>query len=986
MRSLLSLRRAHREILCSKDGSIDARRLVLTTLCAVAGALVLSSAQALAVETHVFSSSFGSPGSGAGQLSSPAGVAVNLVTHDVYVADRGNSRIDEFSSSGTFIRAWGWGVADGLPAFESCTLVCQAGISGSGPGQFTTPSFIAVDGSTGASAGDVYVGDIGDEIVSKFDASGNLVSSWGSDGQLDGSSAADGPFQRMGGIAVGNTGTLYVSTERSNLMFEFAQDGSFSTDFAVHTGFIQRGGALAVSPTGNFFTTSGGSDLAEESTIGGGGAIGVVANTKSNGLVIDPSSGDLYVISLGFPGGTPSEVKHYVFAGAEQVVESGGETCAIAPQTNGCPPTDSFGSETLASAPSGIAEQRAPVGVSFDAGRVYAVDVIQDRVDIFRPATLADASTENSAPVGKTTAVLHGTVNPDGIEVSSCEFEWGTQSESYPNKVPCSSAPGSGSAPVEVSAELTGLATDTKYFYRLAVGNAEGVNHGKQASFETLMAVDALSTDAVEAVTATAATLTGALSPDGVDTHYYFEYGSTTSYGSTSPALPGTDAGSASESVHAETTLSGLAANAVYHYRLVGVNSLGSTFGQDAQFTTPGQPRIVSEAAEVKPTEQAGQTNAALQAQINPDGRETTYQFEYGETTSYGTSIPVPPGALGSGEEPVAVPAGELSGLKIDTTYHYRVTASNEYGTAVGSDQTFTTLSASLIDSESASTVTSVSAALNGQINPLGRETSAYFQYGLVNCAPANCTDVPLPPGTDLGSPESDQPLQIHLQGLTPATTYEYRVIAINSAGTVEAATRRFTTQAVGSEFTQSDGRAWELVSPPNKQGAGIIAVGNEQGSDIQAAADGDGITYTATAPFVANPAGNRAIETAQVISRRHAPSDWESADITTADDEGPTELAVGHSSEYKLFSTDLSFGFVEPADNTPLQQGAEGSKVYVRKADGQYEGLTSGNVPAGANLAAEFVSASPDGRHVVLRSLAKLTADAVPAGDAMYE
>jgi hypothetical protein len=988
MRSLLTLLRVSRAAVFTRGGSGGARGMVVVALCAVVGALGLTAGSASAIETHVFSTSFGSAGSGAGQLITPEGVAANTVTHDVYVADTGNFRIDEFTSSGAFLRAWGWGVADGLPAFETCTLICQAGISGSGAGQFATPAFIAVDNSGGASAGDVYVGDPGDNLVSKFDALGNLISSWGSGGQLDGSTAADGPFGEVAakialtGITVGGNGTLYA-LNNLNRVFEFGQDGSFSTDFRLQGSQSETG--LAIDSAGDIFNMGG--DGGVEKYTSAGEEIGVVDNTKNGkrfkGLAIDPSTGELYLILIG----TPSEVRHYAFAGPEEVVETGGVACRIVPRSGlpACPPTDSFGSEALVSINPGNPLTEAAAGVGFDSGRVYVTDAIEHRVNVFTPATLADTTTEPPAPVGKTTATLHGTVNPDGIEVTSCEFEWGTKDEVYPNKIPCSSAPGSGGVPVEVSAELTGLTAQTEYFYRLAVGNAQGVNHGKSESLTTLAAVDTLSTGPAESVTATGAKLTGSLSPDGADTHYYFEYGTSNSYGSTSPTPPGTDAGNASESVHAKTTLSGLAANSVYHYRLVGVNSFGTTVGEDAVFTTPGPPSIVSDSAEVKPTEQVGQTGATLQAQINPDGRETTYQFEYGETISYGTSVPVPAGELGSGEEPVAAPAAELSGLKLGTTYHFRIVASNEYGTVASVDQTFTTLSAVVVDSESASSVTAVSATLNAQVNPLGRETSAYFRYGPLNCEPTACTDVPLPPGTNLGAPESDQTLNIHLQGLASGTTYEYRVIAANAAGTVEAPSRTFTTQAAGSEFTQSDGRAWELVSPPNKQGAGIIAVGNEQGSDIQAAASGGGITYTATAPFVANPAGNRAIETAQIISRRQTPAVWETADITTADNDGPAALLVGQEAEYKLFSSDLSAGFVEPADKTPLQPGAEGSKVYIRRADGTYEGLTAGNVPAGANFSGKFVSAAPDGSHVVLSSETKLTSTATPLG-ALYE
>src|ERR1700719_2065356 len=99
----------------------------------------------VAATVHVFGSGFGGVGPGS------AGVGVDGVSHDVFVGDPANARVDEFSSGGVFVRAWGWGGADGMPSFESCTLSCQAGIPGSGVGQFVDPSLVAVDNSAGAS-------------------------------------------------------------------------------------------------------------------------------------------------------------------------------------------------------------------------------------------------------------------------------------------------------------------------------------------------------------------------------------------------------------------------------------------------------------------------------------------------------------------------------------------------------------------------------------------------------------------------------------------------------------------------------------------------------------------------------------------------------------------------------------------------------------------------------------------------------------------
>src|SRR5262249_15580430 len=87
-------------------------------------------------------SSFGSAGSGAGQFQTPVGVAIQQTNGAVYVADSGNARVAKFSTTGQFISAWGWGVADGMAHSEVCTANCQAGIPGSGPAQLSLPTSI----------------------------------------------------------------------------------------------------------------------------------------------------------------------------------------------------------------------------------------------------------------------------------------------------------------------------------------------------------------------------------------------------------------------------------------------------------------------------------------------------------------------------------------------------------------------------------------------------------------------------------------------------------------------------------------------------------------------------------------------------------------------------------------------------------------------------------------------------------------------------
>src|SRR5262249_61348243 len=142
---------------------------------AIAAVTLVLGATAHAAGLLIRLSTFGSQGSGGGQFQTPVGVAVSPTSGAVYVADSGNARVQKFDAKGNFIAAWGWGVTDGTAKSEVCTSTCQAGIAGSGPGQFSRPTSIAVDSSGGPSTGDGYVGDAGTNVAPKVDTNRHFL-------------------------------------------------------------------------------------------------------------------------------------------------------------------------------------------------------------------------------------------------------------------------------------------------------------------------------------------------------------------------------------------------------------------------------------------------------------------------------------------------------------------------------------------------------------------------------------------------------------------------------------------------------------------------------------------------------------------------------------------------------------------------------------------------------------------------------------------
>jgi len=287
--------------------------------------------------------------------------------------------------------------------------------------------------------------------------------------------------------------------------------------------------------------------------------------------------------------------------------------------------------------------------------------------------------TSAASSITTTGATLNGTVNPSGFPTTA-QFDYGLTT-SYGSHAAASPAPGSGSAPVAVSAVISGLSCNTSYHFRLTATNGTASN-GSDLTFATAACpAPTVATLAATAITTTGATLNGTVNPNGSSTTARFDYGLTTAYGSQAVASP--VPGSGSSPVAVAAAISGLVCNTQYHFRVVGINA-STTNGSDLTFTTSACPPT---AVTLAATSITG-SGATLNGTVNPNGSSTTARFDYGLTASYGlqaTATPVP----GSGISPVAVSA-VITGLNCNAAYHFRVVGINS-STTNGGDLTFTT-------------------------------------------------------------------------------------------------------------------------------------------------------------------------------------------------------------------------------------------------------------------------------------------------------
>src|SRR5207248_1191246 len=185
-----------------------------------------------------------------------------------------------------------------------------------------------------------------------------------------------------------------------------------------------------------------------------------------------------------------------------------------------------------------------------------------------------------------------------------------------------------------------------------------------------------VTTNAATNVTNSAAMLNGAVNPNGVTTSVHFEYGLTTSYGSSTTTH--SYSGHTTQKVMAN--ISGLSPNTTYHFRLVGTNSGGIRYGGDRIFTTfnpTGAPVVT-----INPTTNVATFSATLNGSLDPHGLITTVYFQYGTTISYGLTT-APHTQTGNTFRNVSA---NISGLSANTGYHFRIVATNSAGTRYGSD------------------------------------------------------------------------------------------------------------------------------------------------------------------------------------------------------------------------------------------------------------------------------------------------------------
>jgi hypothetical protein len=308
-------------------------------------------------------------------------------------------------------------------------------------------------------------------------------------------------------------------------------------------------------------------------------------------------------------------------------------------------------------------------------------------------------------------ADIQGLINVGGKATFSVTLKDETTNAPPLTLIASSLAPTNGFESVPLTRALTAAELVSGHRYHIDINTAmtstlQAVSNPVSVFYDNikLQVADGTDTGVVKAVastlaatnvTATSATLNGAVDAKGSQTWYQFQYGGTNAYGITTAR---TDGGSGVGPQTRSVAVTGLTKCTTYHYRVRAGNTINTaltktdpatdntqdTLGQDVTFTTNCEPSVTT-----LPVAPISATTATFNGTINPNGPETIYRYEWGPTTAYGKSTPIR--SAGSGTE-AKVPLSEpVSGLTPSTTYHVRLVAQNALGTVAGADQVFTT-------------------------------------------------------------------------------------------------------------------------------------------------------------------------------------------------------------------------------------------------------------------------------------------------------
>jgi hypothetical protein len=632
--------------------------LITAVLAAVA--LALCASPAFAAETHPFKEAFGSANQPS--FANAESLAIDQSNGDVLVIDAAANTVSRWHADGTAadFSALGTNVIDGEGSEDqtpegglsfgganevqvavdssgtatdgdiyvtqaSRRLVYVFASSGAYLGQLSaagTENFKESCGVTVDSTGAVYVGDFsGQGKVHKFVPSANPPVN--ADNTANFSTPA--PCTVAAGVGP-SAGSLFVARLNGDVTKLDASTGAL--EYVVSEGSSTT---LSVDPTDGHLYVAEEGKVIEYDASGSTGATQVSA-FASVGLVrgVAAEAGEVYVSRSGVPGievfgpvallpgsttedatavtkttatlhgtvsadGGPDATCEFQYASEESFQNEGFAGASTAP----CDPAGPFSGSAAEAVSAEISGLSLETSYRFRLLATNANGSNPGEALGFQTSAAVNLKTDPATNLASAGATLNGTINPEGVEVEECLFEYG-EAESFNETIACAESSvqiGTGSAPVTVHADVSGLNPNTEYQFRLKAKNSLGEIVGSAEPFTTFGPPQVTATSVSE-VTQTTAKVTGVVDANGEATTYVVQYVSDEDFkatewtGAISVPAGGAPIGSGTDGVEVNRQLTGLTPFTAYHLRIVAENDAGSVEGPQRIFATYAEPGV----------------------------------------------------------------------------------------------------------------------------------------------------------------------------------------------------------------------------------------------------------------------------------------------------------------------------------------------------------------------------------------------------------
>lgn len=509
-------------------------------------------------------------------------------------------------------------------------LLSSWGQPGTGPGKFSYAGQAAFDHS-----GHVFILDGYNAHVEEFDANGNFITEWGSQG------SGPGQFDQPYGLAVSSDGHVYVSDGNNSRVEVFSNDGVFENQFGglgTNAGQFEFPEAIAMDSSNNLYV------------------VDAPGGTFDNYRVQKFDRNGVFQLQWGPPGvneagsiqiggiATDPENNVYVADGANHRVQKFSSSGAFLSEWG------TFGT--------GPGQFNQPSGIAVDpsGNYVYVSDTYNSRVEVFAYAPLNPL-----IYLPPTNQVV-----PAGIDLTLSAGVFGAPPLSYQWTLNGVDLPGATSASILLSNVLISATGP----YSVVASNSLGV----ATSSVGLLTVEpvVMTTLGATNFSAATATLKGGAWVGAYPSKAWFEWGTSTNYGN----VAGLTSIAPNTSVVITNVVSGLDGDLVYHYRAAGSNLLGIVYGADMSFQVGLKPSVLT-----LPVSSVGSNSVFLNAEINPEGRDTRTYIHWGSFNPSGSSTPTNDVPGGSAPITFSYP---ITGLVAGVIYSAQAVASNYAGISSG--------------------------------------------------------------------------------------------------------------------------------------------------------------------------------------------------------------------------------------------------------------------------------------------------------------